>query len=159
MTTRRLLLPAVMDQPAQRVVDRWEMALHLLDASVRPNSVTRSDPPRCVTASAARTPTLRRHQAARPSSRVVFEWVRCPARDSHFGVGESFDGRHLIFNRGRSPGMTSVSETCHAGLSPAISTLDPCSNTRLPPKVAPTATSAATTIEMNRTGTVGWTRA
>ena len=32
----------------------------------------------------------------------------------------------------------------------------PCSNTTLPPKVAPTATSAATTMEMTRIGTVGW---
>jgi hypothetical protein len=57
-----------------------------------------------------------------------------------------------------SPGITSVSETCQTGLSLAVSTLNPYSNTRLPPNVAPIATSAATTIEMARIATVGWVR-
>src|SRR5680860_1497752 len=49
-----------------------------------------------------------------------------------------------------SPGSTSLSDSCHTGLSVTVSTLNPYSNTSEPPNVAPTVTSAATTIESTR---------
>ena len=63
-------------------------------------------------------------------------------------------GRHVAW----SPGNTSVSDLCHTGLSPAVSTLNPYSYTIVPPKVAPIDTSAATTSERTRIAMFGWVR-
>jgi len=94
--------------------------------------------------------------------------IRLPAE---FGTAESRRSPLAETGRRRSPvssrgsyapslwpGNTSVSDLCQTGESPPVSTLKPYSKTRLPPKVAPTATRRAmiTDSTMIPTGVTAW---